>query len=111
MCLRESKLVQTVLNTSGQIRKVGKTCDHAEKLMDTDKQSSRQPSVAEFAAPKFAMVLHVESYHPCNLLGAAALDFVVTSGLRTDLLERAVSDGSSCLSSYGSFYFVWGLDF
>ena len=35
-----------------------------------------------------------------DLSGPAALDFAVTSGLRTDLLEQTVADGSSCLSTY-----------
>ena len=38
-----------------------------------------------------------------DLGGAAALDFAVTSGLRTDLLERTAADGSSCLTSYEEF--------
>ena len=37
-----------------------------------------------------------------DLGGAAALDFAVTSGLRTDLLEQTATDGSSCLKSYES---------
>ena len=32
--------------------------------------------------------------------GSAALDFAVTSGLRTDLLEQTAVDGMSCLRSY-----------
>ena len=35
-----------------------------------------------------------------DLGGSAAFDFAVTSGLRTDLLERTAADGSSCLVSY-----------
>ena len=35
-----------------------------------------------------------------DLGGAAALDFAVTSGLRTDLLEQTAADGLSCLTSY-----------
>ena len=35
-----------------------------------------------------------------DLGGSAALDFAVTSGLRTDLLEQTAADGSSCLKSY-----------
>ena len=35
-----------------------------------------------------------------DLGGAAAFDFAVTSGLRSDLLERTAADGSSCLVSY-----------
>ena len=35
-----------------------------------------------------------------DLGGAAALDFAVTSGLRTDLLEQTAVDGLSCLKSY-----------
>ena len=35
-----------------------------------------------------------------DLGGPAALDFAVTSGLRTDLLEQTAADGSSCLSTY-----------
>ena len=35
-----------------------------------------------------------------DLGGAAALDFAVTSGLRTDLLEQTAADGLSCLKSY-----------
>ena len=43
-------------------------------------------------------------YVPCwDLGGPAALDFAVTSGLRTDLLEQTVADGSSCLSTYEKF--------
>ena len=38
-----------------------------------------------------------------DLGGSAALDFAVTSGLRTDLLERTAADGSSCLTSYEEF--------
>ena len=38
-----------------------------------------------------------------DLGGAAALDFAVTSGLRTDLLQETVSDASSCLTSYEHF--------
>ena len=35
-----------------------------------------------------------------DLGGKAALDFAVTSGLRTDLLEQTATDGLSCLRSY-----------
>ena len=35
-----------------------------------------------------------------DLGGSAALDFAVTSGLRTDLLEQTAADGLSCLTSY-----------
>ena len=35
-----------------------------------------------------------------DLGAAAALDFAVTSGLRTDLLEQTAADGLSCLRSY-----------
>ena len=35
-----------------------------------------------------------------DLGGAAALDFAVTSGLRTDLLEQTAADGMSCLVRY-----------
>ena len=35
-----------------------------------------------------------------DLGGEAALDFAVTSGLRTDLLEQTAADGLSCLKSY-----------
>ena len=35
-----------------------------------------------------------------DLGGSAALDFAVTSGLRTDLLEQTAAKGSSCLTSY-----------
>ena len=35
--------------------------------------------------------------------GAAALDFAVTSGLRMDLLDQTVADGSSCLTSYEQY--------
>ena len=35
-----------------------------------------------------------------DLGGSAALDFAVTSGLRTDMLEQTAVDGSSCLLSY-----------
>ena len=38
-----------------------------------------------------------------DLGGSAALDFAVTSGLRTDLLQGTVSDASSCLTSYEHF--------
>ena len=37
-----------------------------------------------------------------DLGGSAALDFAVTSGLRTDLLEQTAADGLSCLRSYES---------
>ena len=35
-----------------------------------------------------------------DLGGSAALDFAVTSGLKTSQLEQTVADGLSCLSSY-----------
>ena len=35
-----------------------------------------------------------------ELGGSAALDFAVTSGLRTDLLEQTAANGLSCLKSY-----------
>ena len=35
-----------------------------------------------------------------DLGGSAALDFAVTSGLRTDLLEQTAADGLSCLRAY-----------
>ena len=35
-----------------------------------------------------------------DLGGAAALDFAVTSGLRTDLLEQTAANGLSCLTAY-----------
>ena len=38
-----------------------------------------------------------------DLGGSDALDFAVTSGLRTDLLEQTAADGSSCLTSYEAF--------
>ena len=38
-----------------------------------------------------------------DLGGSAALDFAVTSGLRTDLLEQTAADGSSCLAAYERF--------
>ena len=35
-----------------------------------------------------------------DLGGAAALDFAVTSGLRTDMLDQTANEGSSCLTAY-----------
>ena len=48
-----------------------------------------------------------EARHPADIYvprwdlgGAAALDFAVTSGLRTDMLYRSAADGKSCLTVY-----------
>ena len=38
-----------------------------------------------------------------DLGGSAALDFAVTSGLRTDLLEQTAANGLSCLTAYEQF--------
>merc|ERR1712215_205236 len=35
-----------------------------------------------------------------DLGGAAALDFAVTSGLRTEMLDQSAIEGSSCLTAY-----------